>query len=236
MCGSIWRGMNRVQQENLGNEAGGREALMGENQLGLLHIYCGDGKGKTTAALGQAVRAAGRGWRVGIARFLKTEDSGEVPVLKQIPGIQLLPCTQSFGFTFRMSEKEREKASQYYQAYFDLAVSRWGLSESAFGSPSAPGSSTDFPRAFRREKEDGLFAEPVDVVVLDEILGTCQSGLFPREKLERFLENRRKNLEVILTGRNAWESLLEMADYVTEMKMVKHPYTRGVAARKGIEW
>ena len=76
---------------------------------GLIHIYCGDGKGKTTAAIGLAVRAAGRGKRVVIARFLKNDDSGEVGVLERVPGITLIPCRKSFGFTWNMNEKERQE-------------------------------------------------------------------------------------------------------------------------------
>ena len=78
------------------------------SERGLIHIYCGDGKGKTTAATGLAVRAAGRGKRVVIARFLKTDDSGEVFVLKQVPGITVIPCTKTFGFYFRMTEKQKK--------------------------------------------------------------------------------------------------------------------------------
>lgn len=76
-----------------------------KQQKGYVHIYCGDGKGKTTAAVGLAVRAAGRGMRVLIVRFLKTEDSGEVSVLRRIPGIEVVPCEKTFGFTFRMTEE-----------------------------------------------------------------------------------------------------------------------------------
>lgn len=89
--------------------------------MGYIHIYCGNGKGKTSAALGLAVRAAGRGRRVLIVRFLKNEDSGEVPVLRQIPGIVVTPCDRSFGFVSRMEEKEREEAAEYYQKRFEEA-------------------------------------------------------------------------------------------------------------------
>lgn len=88
---------------------------------GLIHIYCGDGKGKTTAATGLAVRAAGRGKRVVIARFLKTDDSGEVFVLKQIPGITVIPCTKTFGFYFRMTEEQKEEAAVYYSGLLEQA-------------------------------------------------------------------------------------------------------------------
>ncbi|EHI60209.1 hypothetical protein HMPREF9473_01796 [ [Hungatella hathewayi WAL-18680] len=78
---------------------------------GYVHIYCGDGKGKTTAAIGLAVRAAGRGKKVVIARFLKTEDSGEVEVLRSIPGITVLPCEKTFGFYFQMTEEQKREAA-----------------------------------------------------------------------------------------------------------------------------
>ena len=96
---------------------------------GLIHIYCGDGKGKTTAAIGLAVRAAGRGKRVVIARFLKNDDSGEVGVLERVPGITLIPCRKSFGFTWNMTEKERQEAGAYYEALLEEAWElAWGLS------------------------------------------------------------------------------------------------------------
>lgn len=88
---------------------------------GCIHIYCGDGKGKTSAAVGLAVRAAGRGKKILIARFLKTDDSGEVPVLRHIPGIRVLPCRRSFGFTFRMTEQQRQEAAAYYRGQFQKA-------------------------------------------------------------------------------------------------------------------
>ena len=81
---------------------------------GLIHIYHGDGKGKTTAAIGSAVRAAGRGKRVLIDRFLKTDDSGEVTGLAHVPGITLLPCDRNFGFSWEMSAVQRKAAAVYY--------------------------------------------------------------------------------------------------------------------------
>lgn len=90
--------------------------------MGLVHIYCGDGKGKTSAAIGLAVRAAGRGKRVVVARFLKTDDSGEVEALKKIPGIQVLPCEKSFGFVASMDPETRREAAEYNEGLFRKAV------------------------------------------------------------------------------------------------------------------
>ena len=85
----------------------------------MIHIYCGNGKGKTTAALGLAVRASGRAKRVLIARFLKTDDSGEVPTLSSIPQIHVIPCEKTFGFFFRMSEEQKKEAKEYYSQLFE---------------------------------------------------------------------------------------------------------------------
>ena len=81
--------------------------------MGFVHIYCGDGKGKTSAALGLAVRAAGRTKRILLVRFLKNEDSGEVPALRLIPGITVMPCDQEFGFVFQMDQEKKTKAAEY---------------------------------------------------------------------------------------------------------------------------
>lgn len=168
---------------------------------GLIHIYCGDGKGKTTAALGLALRAAGRGMKVVIARFLKTEDSGEVDILRGLPGVYLFPCEKSFGFTFSMGEEEKKEAGRYYQELFAQAVKR-----------------------------------EADLLILDEILPACQAGLVEKEEVEAFLQKHSPGLEIVLTGRKAWKEILETADYVTEMKAVKHPYACGILARRGIEY
>ncbi len=172
---------------------------------GCIHIYCGDGKGKTSAAIGLAVRAAGRGRRILIARFLKTDDSGEVPALCQIPGIQILPCGRSFGFTFRMTKEQRQEAAAYYRQQFQRAC---------------------------RETLEGDY----DVMILDEILTACNSHMVEETELLRFLKQKPSRLEIVLTGRDPSPALLELADYVSEIQMRKHPFTAGVPAREGIEY
>lgn len=172
---------------------------------GCIHIYCGDGKGKTSAAVGLAVRAAGRGRKVLVARFLKTEDSGEVPVLRHIPGITVIPCDRTFGFVFRMTPEEKAEAAEYYQERF--------------------------LRICKRAIEGGY-----DVLILDEILASCNYGMVDEADVSEFLKNRPEKLEVILTGRDPSEQLLGLADYVSEIRMVRHPYTEGIPAREGIEY
>ena len=109
------------------NREENKERESGKRKDGLVHIYCGDGKGKTTASVGAAVRAAGSGKKVVIKRFLKNDHSGEVEVLKQIPGITVLPCTRQFGFSWKMSSQEKEEAKEYYGEELEKAwKTAWG--------------------------------------------------------------------------------------------------------------
>ncbi len=172
-------------------------------ERGLIHIYCGDGKGKTTAALGLAVRAAGRGKRVLISRFLKTEDSGEVEVLRSIPGITVVPCRKTFGFLFRMTPEQKREAAVYFQQQLEQAAEAAG----------------DY-----------------DLLILDEIMASVNGGVVREESLLQFLKNKPEHLEVVLTGRGPSEQLMETADYISEIRAVRHPYEKGIAAREGIEY
>ena len=176
--------------------------------MGAVHIYCGDGKGKTSAALGLALRASGRGIPVVICRFLKNEDSGEVISLANVPGITLIPCGKTFGFSWQMTPEERKEAAEDCLARFEEAVSK-ALSCSG----------------------DGMA-----VLILDEAMAAVNGGFLPLARLLNFLDSRPDNLEVVLTGRNPAEELLSRAGYVTEMKKIRHVYEEGILARKGIEF
>lgn len=172
---------------------------------GCIHIYCGDGKGKTSAAVGLAVRAAGRGRKVLVARFLKTDDSGEVPVLSSIDGITVVPCERTFGFVFRMTEEEKKEAAQYFQARF------LNLCEMAV-------------------------REQYDVAVFDELMASCNYHMVEEADVLKFLREKPEAMEVVMTGRDPSKALMEAADYVSEIHMVKHPFTEGIPAREGIEY
>ena len=166
----------------------------------LLHIYCGDGKGKTTAATGLAVRAAGSGMWVLFARFLKNEFSGELKILDRIPEIEVLHLEKSYGFFKKLSEKE--------QMYGRL----WNT--------------------IRGKISTGDY----DMLVIDEFMAAYRYGLIPNKEAVQFLKDRPDNLEVVLTGRDPSDELLELADYISEVKMVRHPFEKGIRARKGIEY
>lgn len=171
---------------------------------GMIHIYEGNGKGKTTAAVGLSVRFAGNGGKVLFTQFLKRNDSGELAVLEQIENICLLRCEKSFGFTFQMTPEERAEASAYYNTHLEKT-----LAEAV-------------------KSQTGL-------LVLDEVLDAYNSDMIKHPVLLNFLKEKPQKMEVVLTGRNPAEELLELADYVTYMEKRKHPYDRGVGARQGIE-
>ena len=172
---------------------------------GLIHIYCGDGKGKTSAAVGLAVRAAGRGEKVLFARFLKNEDSGELNVLDAIPEIDVIHLDKVYGFFYRLNEEEKEEARKTYGDLWKEILGR--ISDEAYG-----------------------------VLVMDEFMAAWQYGLIPQEEALTFLKEKPDSLEVVLTGRDPDDRLVELADYVSEIRKVKHPFDRGIRARKGIEY
>ncbi|MBR0140363.1 MAG: cob(I)yrinic acid a,c-diamide adenosyltransferase [Firmicutes bacterium] len=170
---------------------------------GLVHIYCGDGKGKTTAAAGLAIRAAGAGKKVLFVQFFKDGTSSECEVLSKLDNITLTVCHKRYGLFKRMSEDEKRKAAEDYGALLEKALK---------DAPS------------------------FDLLVLDEAVSACNHGIIREEKLAAFIENKPEGLELVLTGRDPSERLLSLADYVTEMRKIKHPFDKGVPARKGIEY
>ena len=172
---------------------------------GIIHIYCGDGKGKTTAATGLAVRAAGSGMKVLFARFLKNENSAELCVLDQIPGIEVIHLPKSYGFYNTQSEEEKAETKQMYEELWKYALDR---------------------------AKNGA----CDMLVMDEFMAADRYGLIPHEEAIQFLKEKPEGLEVVLTGRDPSDELLELADYISEVKMVRHPFEKGIRARKGIEY
>ena len=171
----------------------------------MLHIYCGDGKGKTTCAFGLALRAAGRGRKVVIAQFLKSGDSGEREAIARVPGVTLLEVPEQVKFTFMMNDQEKAEASARMKETL--------------------------------KRLSGLVkAGDCGLVVLEECCAAVSTGLLPLADVLAFLDSAPEDLEIVITGRDPDPALVERADYITEMKKIRHPFDKGVAARKGIEW
>ena len=170
---------------------------------GLIHLYCGDGKGKTTAAAGLALRCAGAGGNVVFAQFLKDGTSSEMAMLEQCPGIHTLCCPENYGFIRDMDEDMRKEAGLAFSGLFAGAAQ---------------------------------LGKNADMVILDEICAACRGGFVDEGKLLAFLDDPERTAEVILTGRDPSKEMEKRADYITCMEKIKHPFDRGIAARKGIEY
>jgi len=174
---------------------------------GLLQIYTGEGKGKTSAAIGQAIRARGRGLRILFVQFLKgKEGSGEIPLLQGL-GIKVISKGEKDGWFFpdRLKEEEKKKIRLEWTHFLD-EISR------------------------------GVIEEKYDLVILDEINVALYYGLIDKNKLIDFIRKKPTSLEIILTGRHASPELIELAHLVSEIKSIKHPFDAGMKARRGIEY
>jgi len=176
------------------------------NELGLVQIYTGTGKGKTTAAIGAGIRAVGQGLRVHMIQFLKGGDNfppyGEVRALALIPRFTL----EQFGPSHfikpgAISDEDRE-------------IVKCGL---------------------ERAKEV-LASGNYDLVILDEINVVLHLGMATLQEILDLLDRKATQTEVILTGRGAPEALFEHADLVSRIDAVKHPFDKGIEARPGIEY
>lgn len=170
---------------------------------GMVQIYCGDGKGKTSAAVGLAVRAAGAGLSVLFAQFLKTGDSAELAALRRMGGVDVALPARSFGFIWTLSDAQKDQMREVYAGFWRELMER---------------------------------AAGYDVFVADELLDAINLGLADGQEVLAWLRGRPVGLEAVLTGRDPAPELVELADYVSEVQKVKHPFDRGVAARRGVEY
>lgn len=172
---------------------------------GLVHVYTGEGKGKTTAALGVALRAMGWGARVCVVQFIKGyAEIGEAKLAAEMPDRFVLKQF-AIDLTRAIDETDvlaRKQATEEAMTWAEQAVSQ------------------------------GEF----DVVILDEINNALHYGLIPVSRVLSMISGRPSHVELILTGRSAPAEIIDAADYVTELSMIKHPFEKGIGARKAIDY
>lgn len=178
-------------------------------QKGLIQIYTGKGKGKTTAAFGLALRAAGHGGKVLIYQFLKPAnlDSGEREFIRTHCEKIAVRCLDEPWDMFK-SMKDNAAIQRVKKAIHEAM----------------------------QELQTAAHEKYYDVIVLDEIVFCLNQNLVSLEDIKQLIENRDERVELVLTGRGASQELMDMADLVTEMRLIKHPYDTGIGARKGIEY
>lgn len=169
-------------------------------EKGLIHLYWGDGKGKTTAAMGVAMRALAAGKKVVIVQFLKGQESGEITLLSAL-GAQIYRGKAGHKFVFQMTEEEKAQTRKVQDEHLLAALQ-----------------------------------QPADLLILDEACAAVQLNMVDEAMLKKAVCEKPAEQELILTGRNPADWMTETADYVTEMHCWKHPYEKGIPARKGVEY
>lgn len=175
------------------------------NERGLTIIYTGEGKGKTTAALGLVLRAVGYKKRCLIVQFGKIWFTGELAGVKKLaPYVKIIQGGKGFikilGDRLPLSEHKKAASKTFDLLYSEVTSGKW------------------------------------DVVVADEIIGMLKSRMLSIKRLIKLIVDKPNKLDLILTGHHLPKSLMRYADLVTEMKEIKHPYQKGVLAKKGIDF
>ncbi|MFW6119829.1 MAG: cob(I)yrinic acid a,c-diamide adenosyltransferase [Petrotogales bacterium] len=169
---------------------------------GIVHVYTGPGKGKTTAALGLGLRAAGAGFKVHMLQFMKGRRYSEIDAIQSIPN-------------FTISQHGRDEfVSKENPEQIDIDLARDGFEEA------------------KKVVENGKH----DMVILDEINVAVDYNLIPVDNVLKLIVEKPEKLELVLTGRDAHPEIVKLADIVTEMLEIKHPYQHGVTGRKGVEF
>ena len=171
----------------------------------MIHIYYGDGKGKTTAAVGLALRAAGSKMKVMFVQFLKTEFSGERNVLKELENVTVTSCPTELKFTVDMTDSEKQQTAVIFRGVFERSAA-------------------------------AALSERYDMIVLDEIFDIMNEGMLGEAQVLEFITNAPNSIEIVMTGHNPSQRFIDEADYVTEMKKIKHPYDKGLTGRIGVEF
>ncbi|MDP4797029.1 MAG: cob(I)yrinic acid a,c-diamide adenosyltransferase [Rhodospirillales bacterium] len=197
--------LNARHAEKMAKKKAARDKILATKTIekGLLIVHTGKGKGKSTAAMGLAVRAIGNGMKVGIVQFVKgVWETGERVVLDKFPDLCVIKAMGE-GFTWETQDRAR-----------DIAAARqaWEMAKQMINDPS-----------YR-------------MVILDELNIVLRYDNLPLDEVLEVLSNKPEMLHVAVTGRNAKDELIEIADLVTEMTQIKHPFRSGVKAQIGIEF
>lgn len=168
----------------------------------MIHLYCGDGKGKTNAAVGLAVRAVGSRMKVLFVQFFKSGRSSEIAALEKLD-ITVMHPTLHYGRFKTLNDTQKAEICTHYKKLLSNIID---------------------------------CAESYDLIVLDEAVSACRYGMLQKKPLTELLIREGRRREIILTGRDPMSELTELADYITEMKKIKHPFDDGITARKGIKY
>lgn len=197
--------LNARHAEKMAKKKAARDKIIATKTIekGLVIVHTGKGKGKSTAAMGLAVRAIGNGMKVGIVQFVKgVWETGERVVLDKFPDLCVIKAMGE-GFSWETQDRERDVAA---------ARHAWEMAKEMINDPS------------------------YNMVILDELNIVLRYENLPLDEVVEVLKNKPEMLHVAVTGRNVKDELIDVADLVTEMTQIKHPFRSGVKAQVGIEF
>lgn len=208
----------------------------------MIQVYHGDGKGKTTAAIGLAVRFSGAGKKALFCQFMKGNISSEIGALRKLENLEVELIGKKFGFYKDMTEQDKEEITKCHNHILEkvlgvLLNAKSAGQEPAYQEPAIQEVADQEPET--QELQDQCQDGPVLLVVLDELTSAYRYGLLDRGLVSKIIlaaSENRQIIELVITGRDPDSFFLEHADYITEMKIQRHPYEKGILARKGIEW
>ena len=173
---------------------------------GFVQIYTGNGKGKTTAAIGQGIRAYGNGLKVIMVQFLKSGKTGELNTIDELgENFEIFRFEKKRGFVWTLTEEEKLEVKKEVKVAYDFIL-------------------------------DVIENCKCDMLIIDEIMGVLKNEFLSVEDVLNLIRKKPKNMELIMTERKVAEEIVDKANLVTEMKEIKHYYKEGVPARKGVEF
>ncbi len=175
-------------------------------ERGLIQVYTGDGKGKTTAAIGQGIRAYGNGLKVYMLQFLKGGKTGELSTIDELgENFKIFRFEKPKDFTWNLTKEELEELKLEIKEGYNFIL-------------------------------EVIKENKCDLLIIDEIMAVLSNKFLTLEEVLYILDNKPENMEIILTGRNVPNEIIEKSNLVTEMKCIKHYFEEGVPAREGIEF
>ncbi|MBM6837622.1 cob(I)yrinic acid a,c-diamide adenosyltransferase [Clostridium saudiense] len=175
-------------------------------EKGLVQVYTGNGKGKTTASIGLGIRAYGNGLKVIMIQFLKSGVTGELEVLNNLgENFKVYRFEKEKDFTWNLTEEQKEELQKEISEGFNFA---------------------------KKVVKDNM----CDMLILDEVMASVNGGYIDEEDVLKLIESKNDKMELVLTGRNVPKAIVDKSDLITEMKDVKHYFNKGIPARKGIEF
>lgn len=200
----------------------------------MIHLYSGDGKGKTSIAVGMSVRMAGAGGKVIFAQFMKGNESSELNVLRRLPQVKVLKADKNFGFYNEMTEEDKAEITGLHNEILKEIIECVEQYRREASDTAKMNVSSQITAQEGELVKDNF--RPGMLIVLDEITYPCRWHLIDEDMFKNFLKKLPEGVELVMTGRDPLDYMIELSDYWSLVNMKRHPFEKGVPARRGVEF